>query len=43
MKIDSPLAHWASLALQLRLTRALQQILIERLSDATKRLVRHLP
>ncbi len=43
LRIDAPLADWASLSLQLRLSRALQQVLVERLSDATKRLARHLP
>jgi hypothetical protein len=38
MKIASSLREWASLPVQIRLNKAFQQTLIERLTESSKRL-----
>lgn len=42
MRIDAPLRQWASLPVQLRLGKVLQQVLIDRLAATTRALAKHL-
>lgn len=43
MQISSPIRAWASLSVQLRLSKIFHETLIERLSATSKALARHLP
>jgi len=42
LKLDEPLADWASLSCQMRVNKTVQKILMERLNDTTKRYARAL-
>lgn len=42
MRVDAPLKDWASLPTQLRMNRALQRVLIDRLAATTRTLAKHL-
>jgi serine/threonine-protein kinase len=42
MRIDAPLKEWASLPVQLKMTRMFQRILIERLAATTRNLAKYL-
>ncbi len=40
LKLDEPLAEWASLSCQMRVNKTVQKVLMERLNDTTKRYAR---
>ncbi len=42
LKLDEPLADWASLSCQIRVNKTVQKVLMERLNDTTKRYARAL-
>jgi serine/threonine-protein kinase len=42
LKLDEPLADWASLSCQMRVNKTVQRVLMERLNDTTKRYARAL-